>query len=220
MPAADATVQERLLLLLLTTSASLLCSAGSAVQVDSYSYAVLCWEMLTGQVPWQELQTPMQIIFQVGVMHQVGRERKPRCTSTLNKLPCPMFLLTHSCGVPLPASLQRLPFPDSCPAFLRQLIEDCWADEPSERPGFSLILQRLDEELARVAVDVALRERRTVCRSTVSETDASSAAGGLSRAEASLAGNSGGREMAGLGALASPFDGHALAFTSSSDSSS
>ncbi|KAI3428099.1 hypothetical protein D9Q98_006482 [Chlorella vulgaris] len=153
-------------------------------KVDSYSYAVLCWEMLTGQVPWQELQTPMQIIFQVGVMHQ------------------------------------RLPFPDSCPAFLRQLIEDCWADEPSERPGFSLILQRLDEELARVAADVALRERRTVCRSTVSETDASSAAGGLSRAEASLAGNSGGREMAGADALASPFDGHPLAFTSSSDSSS
>lgn len=74
-PAEENVQERRLLLHLPTTSASLLCSAGFAVQVDSYSYAVLCWEMLTGQVPWQELQTPMQIIFQVGVMHQVGRER-------------------------------------------------------------------------------------------------------------------------------------------------
>lgn len=42
------------------------------LQVDVYSFAVLCWEMLTGRVPWRELAGHMQIIFQVGVMRQVS----------------------------------------------------------------------------------------------------------------------------------------------------
>lgn len=29
-------------------------------QVDVFSFAVLCWEMLTGRVPWRELAGPMQ----------------------------------------------------------------------------------------------------------------------------------------------------------------
>ncbi len=44
-------------------------------QVDVYSFAVLCWEMLTGRVPWRELAGHMQIIFQVGVMRQVRARR-------------------------------------------------------------------------------------------------------------------------------------------------
>ena len=43
--------------------------------------------------------------------------------------------------------MQRLPLPDSCPAFLRQLIEDCWAEDPAARPGFPAIRQRLQLEL-------------------------------------------------------------------------
>ena len=39
-------------------------------KVDVFSYGVLCWEMLTGQVPWGEVPSPMQIIYYVGVLAQ------------------------------------------------------------------------------------------------------------------------------------------------------
>ncbi|PRW56562.1 serine threonine- kinase CTR1-like isoform X1 [Chlorella sorokiniana] len=82
-------------------------------KVDVYSFAILCWEMLTGRVPWRELAGHMQIIFQVGVMRQ------------------------------------RLPLPDTCPPFLRALIEECWEEDPAARPAFPAIRQRLREEIAR-----------------------------------------------------------------------
>lgn len=36
-----------------------------------YSFSVLCWEMLTGEVPWRQLAGPMQVIYQVGVLKEV-----------------------------------------------------------------------------------------------------------------------------------------------------
>lgn len=72
----------------------------------------------------------------------------------------------------LPPWMQRLPMPDSCPAFLRQLIQDCWAEDPAARPAFPAIRQRLRQELDRVAGDSAQQAQRTACRSTLSEADA------------------------------------------------
>ena len=34
---------------------------------DIYSYGVICWEILTGKVPWQELLNPVQVVYAVGV---------------------------------------------------------------------------------------------------------------------------------------------------------
>ncbi|KDD74299.1 protein tyrosine kinase, partial [Helicosporidium sp. ATCC 50920] len=44
--------------------------AGISEKVDVFSFAVLLWEMLTGQVPWAHVPSPMQIIYYVGVMGQ------------------------------------------------------------------------------------------------------------------------------------------------------
>lgn len=76
--------------------------------------------------------------------------------------------------------MQRLPLPEGCPPFLAGLIYDCWSEDPAQRPGFPSIRERLLGELARVAADTAQQAHRVECRSTVSETDASSAAAGPS----------------------------------------
>ena len=131
--------------------------------------------------------------------------------------------------------MQRLPLPDSCPAFLRQLIEDCWAEDPAARPGFPAIRQRLQLELDRVAGDSAQQAQRMDCRSSVSESDASSAAaGGSQQLPGSRSGwpgsLSGGSGSGGGGVptpapvapepLHSPFGGQAAPFSGDSGSSS
>ena len=42
------------------------------LQVDVFSFSIVCWECLTGEVPWRELAGHMQIIFAVGVNHEVS----------------------------------------------------------------------------------------------------------------------------------------------------
>ncbi|KAL4443548.1 hypothetical protein ABPG75_011285 [Micractinium tetrahymenae] len=178
-------------------------------KVDVFSFAVLCHEMLTGEVPWRHLAGPMQVIYQVGVLKE------------------------------------RLPLPEGCPPFLAGLIRDCWAEDPAERPGFPAIRQRLLDELAHVAVNVAQHAQRVECRSTISETDASSAAAGGSlggfgssgggsgasrgggscgSGSAGGAGSSGGLRLPtpqpAAEVLASPFAGLAGPFSSSSSSGS
>ena len=44
--------------------------APATEKVDVYSFAILMWEMLTGEVPWGKVPSPMQIIYYVGVLAQ------------------------------------------------------------------------------------------------------------------------------------------------------
>ncbi|CAL5219257.1 g1053 [Coccomyxa viridis] len=37
-------------------------------KIDVFSFGILLWEMLTGQLPWGELSSPMQVIYVVGVL--------------------------------------------------------------------------------------------------------------------------------------------------------
>ena len=41
---------------------------------------------------------------------------------------------------------ERLPLPVDCPPFLRTLITDCWATDPTARPCFAAVLERLRAE--------------------------------------------------------------------------
>lgn len=156
-----------------------------------------------------------------------------------------------SACIPSPATsqVQRLPLPEACPPFLCQLIQECWEEDPSKRPGFSAIRQRLQGEMVRVAADLSQQAQRVECRSTVSETDASSAAaGGCSlggsntTGSGSSSGGSGGwpGSKSGGGSstddshsklptpqvpqavmeLCSPFAAHAASFSSSSSEAS
>mmetsp|Transcript_7416 Transcript_7416/g.21083 ORF Transcript_7416/g.21083 Transcript_7416/m.21083 type:complete len:802 (-) Transcript_7416:135-2540(-) len=46
-------------------------SAGAADEkCDVFSFGILLWECISGQIPWGELSTPMQVIFAVGVQKQ------------------------------------------------------------------------------------------------------------------------------------------------------
>ena len=61
-------------------------SAGDASEkVDVFSYGVLLWECFTGCIPWGELNTPMQVIFAVGVQKQ-RLPVPPHCPTFLARL--------------------------------------------------------------------------------------------------------------------------------------
>lgn len=48
----------------------------------------------------------------------------------------------HSSRQPVPTG-GRLPCPELCPDAVFRLMEQCWAYEPAERPGFGAISQEL-----------------------------------------------------------------------------
>ncbi|KAK9867625.1 hypothetical protein WJX84_001877 [Apatococcus fuscideae] len=39
-------------------------------KIDVYSFGILLWECFTGEVPWSDLDSPMQVIYEVGVQKQ------------------------------------------------------------------------------------------------------------------------------------------------------
>lgn len=87
-------------------------TAGSVSEsCDAFSFGVVLWEMLSGEIPWKSAHTPLQIVYAVGVQ----------------KL--------------------RLPLPSDCPPPLAELIRECWAEAPSQRPPFSAIVERLRDLL-------------------------------------------------------------------------
>eukprot|EP00887_Chlorella_sp_A99_P004269 scaffold15.g4269.t1 len=45
-------------------------STPTTEKVDVFSFAVLCWECLTGRLPWREVASPMAIIYAVGCQNE------------------------------------------------------------------------------------------------------------------------------------------------------
>ena len=75
-------------------------------KVDVYSFAMVCYEILTGHVPFFEISTPRMVKMKV--------------------LNC-----------------ERPKLPHHCPPLLKVLIEECWNQEPIQRPTFEDICKRL-----------------------------------------------------------------------------
>ncbi|KAJ8008161.1 hypothetical protein DPEC_G00101890, partial [Dallia pectoralis] len=73
---------------------------------DVWSYGVLLWELLTGEVPYRGIDG-LAVAYGVAV----------------NKL--------------------TLPIPSTCPEPFAQLMEECWDQEPHQRPNFASILVQL-----------------------------------------------------------------------------
>ncbi|KAL2612981.1 hypothetical protein R1flu_024673 [Riccia fluitans] len=65
----------------------------------------------------------------------------------------------------------RPAIPDSCPRPLKQLMEECWAENPEKRPHFWQIVQRLDELQDCVRRNVSLRSWQFDCekRNTIKQ---------------------------------------------------
>ncbi|KAK9832844.1 hypothetical protein WJX81_006571 [Elliptochloris bilobata] len=76
-------------------------------KVDMYSFGVLLWECLTGEQPWAELSTPMQVIYVVGVLGR--RPRIPAgCAAELRSLICDCWQRDPRARPPFAAILIRL----------------------------------------------------------------------------------------------------------------
>ena len=81
--------------------------------VDVYSFAIVMWEMLTHCEPWADEFTPKELNLLVDAVLQ-GRRPHVRRTDE-----------------------------GGAPNGFTDLMRECWAQDPSERPTFEDILQRL-----------------------------------------------------------------------------
>ncbi|KAA6428246.1 MAG: PAS domain-containing tyrosine kinase [Trebouxia sp. A1-2] len=82
---------------------------------DVYAFGVILWEILTWQVPWDDLG-PWQVVIEV-----VDRKARPEMPP-LDKLPGGELCL-HDEYI--------------------ELMEDCWAQDPLARPSFEAVIARL-----------------------------------------------------------------------------
>jgi serine/threonine protein kinase len=85
---------------------------------------MILYELLTGQPPFPEFLTQIQITFTIAVLNE-----RPEI---------PEFVLPSA----------------------RELITDCWATEPSDRPSFEEIVNRLVEMEFKVIPNVNSRKLR------------------------------------------------------------
>lgn len=84
---------------------------------DVYSFAVILWELITLQYPWEELGSPVQIVVQVAFLH--------RRLTLPTWLPQEATTLVQDCWAREPS--QRPSFPEILEALKAELPE-AWAD--------------------------------------------------------------------------------------------
>jgi hypothetical protein len=90
------------------------------LRVDIYSVGIILWEMMTGVIPWKDMDY-VQIIQRV--THQANEKTRPPP------------------GRPAIDNKHRAVSPDG----YIQLIEDCWAQDPKVRPSADLCVEYLEQ---------------------------------------------------------------------------
>ncbi|KAK7945817.1 hypothetical protein WMY93_001545 [Mugilogobius chulae] len=114
------------------------------VKHDMYSYAIIMWEVLSRQIPYDDMSNPMQIMFSV--------IRGTRPDTSLDSLPA------------------HIPNRE----ILLSLITSGWTAVPDERPSFLKVLVELepmvrsfdDIDLLEAVLDLKRSKRRAECCST------------------------------------------------------
>ncbi|KAG9342141.1 hypothetical protein JZ751_017141 [Albula glossodonta] len=101
---------------------------------DVWSFGVLLWELLTGEVPYREIDA-------LAVAYGVAMNKLTLPIPSTCPEPFARLLEGHS-FICLSSSLRRLPPPPSLPV-VRLSVSECWCPNPHGRPTFESILARL-----------------------------------------------------------------------------
>jgi len=95
-------------------------SAHYTEKSDIYSYAIILWELITRETPYEKLA-------QLGIGEDGGAQQAPTEFMVMSEV----------------RNGKRLAIPGTAPDPYAALIQDCWAHEPHERPVFDEIIDRL-----------------------------------------------------------------------------
>eukprot|EP00291_Cryptomonas_curvata_P019788 CAMPEP_0172156156 /NCGR_PEP_ID=MMETSP1050-20130122/3032_1 /TAXON_ID=233186 /ORGANISM="Cryptomonas curvata, Strain CCAP979/52" /LENGTH=484 /DNA_ID=CAMNT_0012825149 /DNA_START=314 /DNA_END=1764 /DNA_ORIENTATION=- len=95
-------------------------SQPQGMRVDVYSLAIVMWELLSGQIPWKGMDI-VQIIQQVTEKANEVKGRPPPGRPAINHL--------HYQSAP--------------PGYI-QLMQECWAQHPNDRPSTDICVQHLE----------------------------------------------------------------------------
>ena len=84
---------------------------------DIYSFGMIIWEVLTGQIPWNELQNTSHLISIKVLKGNHSKQTKEQRTKMNNKL-----------------KGERPKIPSSCPKWMKQLLLEMWQIHPNMIP--------------------------------------------------------------------------------------
>ncbi|KAL5151178.1 Serine/threonine-protein kinase HT1 [Glycine soja] len=116
-------------------------------KVDVYSFGLMIWEMLTGTIPYEDMN-PIQAAFAV-VNKTFLNDQHGRVVQTK------LLTIGHSFGLQLDKN-SRPVIPSNCPPAMRALIEQCWSLQPDKRPEFWQVVKILEQFESSLASDGTL----------------------------------------------------------------
>jgi len=111
-------------------------SKPQGLRVDLYSVGVVMWEVLTGTIPWKDMDV-VQIIQKV--THHANEVQRPPP------------------GRPPIEQMHRM----NAPCGYIQLLEDCWAHNPNLRPSADMVVVQLEAIQRNMVMEVLPGDRRS-----------------------------------------------------------
>lgn len=120
----------------------------NAYKTDVYSFGMVCYEILAGQIPFLEISK--ESLYKEEFDKEVKKQAKPKSLSKeelselKKKVKRRIHLFDDVREVIKQAKAGRRPsLPENCPDSLRALIIECWDKVPKNRPTFAQIVERL-----------------------------------------------------------------------------